>query len=237
MTVPHRQQTWPDQETRVAAPKYKLPSSTWLIFFGLFLVTALGIFSGGGAGSATAIPYSQFQTYLDAGKVKQVTVSGDLLRGTLTEAMPDGKTAFTTIQVPADLADTLAKHGVEFSGVSSGGPLSTILSWILPPLLFVGVWMLASRSMMGGGMGGRGGLSGGLFSIGRSRAKLITAETKVPITFEDVAGVDEAKAELHEIVDFLKRRVWTARCPYPPRYPAGRAAGHRQDLAGPSRRR
>jgi cell division protease FtsH len=190
----------------VAEPKYKLPPSTWLIFFGLFLVTAFGLFSGGeGAGSTSVIPYSQFQTYLEAGKVKQVTVSGDQLRGTLTEAMPDGKTAFSTIQVPPDLAGTLAKHGVEFSGVSSGGPVSTVLSWILPPLLFVGVWMIASRAMTGGGMGGRGGLSGGLFSIGRSRAKLITAETKVPVTFDDVAGVDEAKAELHEIVDFLKR--------------------------------
>jgi cell division protease FtsH len=66
--------------------------------------------------------------------------------------------------------------------------------------------MFASRSMMGGGgAGGRGGLAGGLFSIGRSRAKLVSAETEVKTTFADVAGVDEAKDELHEIVDFLKR--------------------------------
>ncbi len=72
---------------------------------------------------------------------------------------------------------------------------------MLPPLLFVGVWVFASR-MMGGGMGG--GLGGGLLSIGRSRAKLI-AETDVTVTFDDVAGVDEAKEELLEIVDFLKK--------------------------------
>jgi cell division protease FtsH len=77
------------------------------------------------------------------------------------------------------------------------------MSWIIPPLLFVGIWLFASRSMMGGG--GRGGMAGGLFSIGRSRAKLVSAETEVKTTFADVAGVDEAKDELHEIVDFLKR--------------------------------
>jgi cell division protease FtsH len=195
----------PSSETSVATPQSKLPPSLWLIFLGLFAITALGVFTGNGGTSSSVIPYSQFQTYLDAGKVKQVTVSGDVISGTLTEALPDGKTGFTTVQVAPDLAGSLAKHGVEFSAVSSGGPLSTLLSWILPPLLFVGVWMLASRTMGGGGgLGGRG-LTGGLFSIGRSRAKLMTAETKVPVTFDDVAGVDEAKAELHEIVDFLKR--------------------------------
>ena len=80
-------------------------------------------------------------------------------------------------------------------------PFGTLLSWILPPLLFVGIWMFASRVMMGGRGGGFGG---GLLSVGRSKAKLV-AETDVKVTFDDVAGVDEAKDELHEIVDFLKR--------------------------------
>jgi len=194
----------------VPPPKPQLPSAIWLIFLGLMVVTLLGVFGyggggGGGGGGTDVIPYSQFQQYLDAGKVKQVTVSGDLLHGTLSEKLPDGNTQFSTVQVPSDLAGELAKHGVEYSSVPSSTALSALLSWIVPPLLFVGIWLWASRAMMGGGAGGRGGLGGGLFSIGRSRAKLITAETGIQTTFDDVAGVDEAKAELHEIVDFLKR--------------------------------
>jgi cell division protease FtsH len=183
-------------------PKQPFPSLIWLIVAGLVVVTALGLFSNGGGSGSDVIPYSRFQQYLDANKVKQATVSGNVIRGTLTEAGPDGKTGFTTIQVPPNLASQLAQHGVEFSGTpSEGGAFGTLLSWILPPLMFVGIWMLASRAMMGG----RGGFGGGLLSsVGRSRAKLV-AETDVKVTFDDVAGVDEAKEELHEIVDFLKR--------------------------------
>jgi cell division protease FtsH len=190
----------------VPAPKPNFPSSIWLIIAGLLVITALGLFSNGGSGGgADVIPYSQFQQYLDANKVKQVTVSGNVIRGTLTEKMPDGKTEFTTVQVPPNLASQLAQHNVEFSGTTTdSGTLGTLLSWILPPLLFVGIWMFASRMMMGGGGRGGGFGGGGLLSVGRSRAKLV-AETDVKTTFADVAGVDEAKEELHEIIDFLKR--------------------------------
>jgi cell division protease FtsH len=187
----------------VAAPKQNFSASIWLIIAGLLVITALGLFGGGGGtGGSDVIPYSQFQQYLDANKVKDVTISGNVIRGTLTDAMKDGRTNFTTVQVPLDLAGQLAKHNVEFTGTASdGGALGTLLSWILPPLLFVGIWMFASRAMMGGRGGGFGG---GLLSVGRSKAKLV-AETDVKTTFADVAGVDEAKEELHEIVDFLKR--------------------------------
>jgi cell division protease FtsH len=135
--------------------------------------------------------------------VTKAVVSGDTISGTLSEKLPDGHDNFTTVQVPPDLADTLAKHHVQFSAVGGAGALGTLLSWVLPPLLFVGIWLFASRAMGGrGGMGG--GFGGGLLSIGRSRAKLV-AETDVKVTFADVAGVDEAKDELHEIVDFLKK--------------------------------
>jgi cell division protease FtsH len=192
----------------VPAPKQNLSSSIWLIVAGLIVIAALGLFSNGGGngGGSDVIPYSQFQGYLTANKVKEVTVSGNTIRGSLTEKMPDGRTDFTTVQVPADLAAQLAQHHVEYSASGTdSGALGTLLSWILPPLLFVGIWMFASRAMMGGGgRGGMGGFGGGLLSVGRSRAKLV-AETDVKVTFADVAGVDEAKEELHEIIDFLKR--------------------------------
>jgi cell division protease FtsH len=187
----------------VAARKPDFSSSLWLIVAGLVVIGALGLFGGGNSGDrgSDVIPYSQFQQYLDTNKVKEVTVAGNVIHGTLTEKMPDGRTNFTTVQVPSDLASQLAKHNVQFTGATTdGGAVGTLLSWILPPLLFVGIWMFASRMMMGRG----GGLGGGLMSVGRSRAKLV-AETDVKVTFADVAGVDEAKDELHEIVDFLKR--------------------------------
>ena len=180
-----------------APTKPTIPPTVWMILFGLLAMGGFSFFSA--VGDVGVIPYSQFQSYLDAGKVKQVVVSGESLRGTLTEAMPDGKVQFVTTVVQRDLAALLAAKNVEFSGVAAGGAFSTVLSWIVPPLLFVGIWMFASR-----GMGGAGGMAGGLFSIGRSKAKLVTAETDIKVAFDDVAGVDEAKAELHEIVDFLK---------------------------------
>ncbi len=169
-----------------------------MILLGLAMMAGVSFMSG--IGDVAPIPYSQFQAYLDAGKIKSVVVNGDSIRGTLNEAMADGKTQFTTVSVPRDLAATLAEHKVEFSATAGGGAFATVLSWIIPPILFVGIWIFASR-----GMGGAGGMAGGLFSMGRSKAKLVAPETDIKVAFDDVAGVDEAKAELHEIVDFLKR--------------------------------
>jgi cell division protease FtsH len=180
--------------------KNYLPGVWWLaIMLGLLGFSLLGQFY---AVPNPAIPYSQFQKLLTEGKVARVVVAGDAIRGEYKEKQADGATGFTTRTVPADLAAELAKQGVEFTGEPATSTLGTALGWILPPLLFVGIWMLASRGMMGGGGGGL--MGGGLFSVGRSKAKLV-AETDVKVTFDDVAGVEEAKTELHEIVDFLKR--------------------------------
>ncbi len=187
------------------AGKQQNPFPLWIV--ALAMLAALGVSmlvsQTGGAGTAV-IPYSQFQQLLNEGKVTKVTITGDTIRGTLSEKLPDGATDFTTTEVPQDLATTLAKHNVEYAAVATSSPFGTLLGWVLPPLLFVGIWILASRMMSGGRSGMGGGFGGGLLSIGRSRAKLI-AETDVTVSFADVAGVDEAKDELHEIVDFLKR--------------------------------
>jgi cell division protease FtsH len=186
----------------VPAAKAPNPFPLWLITFALIGAAAVTLLTSQGTGTS-AIPYSQFEQLLNDGKITKVTVSGDVIRGTLSEKLPDGNDSFTTVQVPQDLAATLQKHNVAFSATGGTGPFGTLLGWILPPLLFVGIWLFASRAMSGG-RGGMGGLGGGLLSVGRSRAKLV-AETDVTVSFADVAGVDEAKEELHEIVDFLKR--------------------------------
>ncbi len=145
----------------------------------------------------TAIPYSRFETLLDENKIKEVAITQNQIRGTLKEAEPDGLKDFTTTRVqPPELAENLNKHGVVYTGVVESHWIADLLSWILPAIFFVGIWMFAIRRM------GQGGL-GGLMTIGKSRAKVyVEKETKV--SFADVAGVDEAKDELVEIVNFLK---------------------------------
>ncbi len=184
------------------AAKPKNPFPIWLVVAGLVAAVGLSLLAGQNTGGGTAsIPYSQFQQLLNEGKVTKVTVAGDTIRGSLSEKLPNGDTNFTTVQVPPELAANLAQHHVQYSALATNSPFGVLLTWVLPPLLLVGVWILASRAM-GGARGG--GFGGGLLSIGRSRARLV-AETDVKTTFADVAGVDEAKEELHEIVDFLKR--------------------------------
>src|SRR5712672_1475605 len=144
----------------------------------------------------TPIPYSRFQTLLNEDKVAKVAIAQDYISGSLKEAQPDGVKDFITARVDPDLAQSLDKHGVVYSGVVDSHWLRDLLSWILPAIFFVGIWMFAIRRM------GQGGL-GGLMQIGKSRARIyVEKETKV--TFADVAGVDEAKDELVEIVEFLK---------------------------------
>jgi cell division protease FtsH len=144
----------------------------------------------------TPIPYSRFQTLLNEDKVAQVDIGPNYISGSLKKAEPDGLKDFITARVAPDLVQSLDKHGVVYSGVVENHLIRDLLSWILPAIFFVGIWMFAIRRM------GQGGL-GGMMTIGKSRAKIyVEKETKV--TFADVAGVDEAKEELLEIVNFLK---------------------------------
>jgi cell division protease FtsH len=142
------------------------------------------------------LPYSDFLQDLKGGKIAEVSVSGNYIEGKFKEAK-DGKKQFVTTRVPPDIADQLQKYDVTFSGVAQSNFLSALLSWVLPTALFFGVWWFVIRRMAG-----QGG-AGGFMALGRSRAK-VYVETDTKVTFADVAGVDEAKAELKEIVDFLK---------------------------------
>jgi cell division protease FtsH len=142
------------------------------------------------------IPYSRFQTLLEQGKIAEVAITENHIYGTLKETGADGFKDFVTTRVEPELAETLDKHNVTYTGIIKSTWLRDLLSWILPMALFIGVWLFIIRRMSSG-------MGGGLMSIGKSRAKVyVEKETKV--TFADVAGVDEAKEELIEIVNFLK---------------------------------
>jgi cell division protease FtsH len=147
-----------------------------------------------------SIPYSEFQRLVREDKVAQVMVSQDQLQGELKEPLLDGKKRFVTVRVDAEMAKELDSHKVQYAGRFQSDLLPMILSWVVPTLIFFGIWMWLSRRMskqLGGGMGG------GLMSIGKSKAK-VYVETDTKVTFADVAGVEEAKAELQEVVSFLK---------------------------------
>ena len=150
------------------------------------------------AQSVAVIPYSQFLDDLRSGKIAEVRVSGDTIQGDWKAAQKNGVKTFFTTRVAPDLAAELERNHVVFSGQVQSDFLSTLLSWVIPTLLFFGLWVFWFRRVAQG----QGGI-GGLMSIGRSKAK-VYVETDTKTTFKDVAGVDEAKAELEEIVQFLK---------------------------------
>jgi cell division protease FtsH len=146
-----------------------------------------------------AIPYSEFQKLVREDKVAQVVVSQDQLQGELKEPSLGGKKRFVTVRVDAEMAKELDAHKVQYAGRFQNDLIPMILSWVLPTLIFFGIWMLLQRRMAKQ----MGGMGGGLMSIGKSRAK-VYVETDTKVTFADVAGVDEAKFELQEVVQFLK---------------------------------
>ncbi|ACG75577.1 ATP-dependent metalloprotease FtsH [Anaeromyxobacter sp. K] len=150
--------------------------------------------------AVATLPYSQFQQLVREDKVAKVTVSQDQVAGELKEPL-NGKTRFVAIRVDSDMAKELDQHGVTYAGRYDSDFVAMLLSWVVPIALFFGVWLLLSRRMAK--QLGAGGPGGGLMSIGKSKAK-VYVETDTKTTFADVAGVDEAKEELKEIVTFLK---------------------------------
>jgi cell division protease FtsH len=143
------------------------------------------------------VPYSEFQTLLHEGKIAQVEVTDRNIRAELKEPPPDGRKLIYTVRVDPDFAKELAQYGVKVTGVVESQLIGAILSWVVPVLIFFGLWYFVIRKVA------QQGLGGGLMAIGKSKAK-VAVEKDIKITFEDVAGVDEAKDELKEIVAFLK---------------------------------
>jgi cell division protease FtsH len=143
-----------------------------------------------------SIPYSDFLKYLNDGRIVEAVVHQEQITGQLKEPI-NGRNFFVTNRVDPALAEQMAKSGATFTGKPENTLLSTLLSWVMPVLVFVGVWYFVFRRLAE-----RQGL-GGLVNVGKSKARVLV-ERETGVTFDDVAGVDEAKAELQELVSFLK---------------------------------
>jgi len=145
----------------------------------------------------TQISYTAFKRYLHEDMVEQVVISDTLIRGTFKEkAVEEGKSRlFSTVRVTdPELIKALETRGVDVRGQYESPLLKSLLAWIVPVLIFVAIWMFAYRRLSAGG---------GVMEFGKSRAR-IYAEKQIGVTFNDVAGQDEAKEELQEIIEFLR---------------------------------
>jgi cell division protease FtsH len=146
--------------------------------------------------STTIVPYSQFEQAMSESRMQEVIVADQTLTGLLKEPA-GGKTRWITVRVEPDLAAQLNRFKVPYTRVIESTWLRDVASWILPSLVFVGFWLFLIRRMAS-----QQG-TGSFLSIGKSQAKVYVMHD-TGITFADVAGVDEAKQELMEVVDFLK---------------------------------
>jgi cell division protease FtsH len=165
----------------------------WLVI-GLTMILLFNLFNKPQS-NQTSLTYSEFLSNVQNKSITRVTINGDMISGTLQDGKP-----FQTIYplADSDLMSILRNTGVDINvkETQKDSWLMTIfVSWF-PMLLLIGVWIFFMRQMQGGG-------KGGALSFGKTRARL-TEQSNNKITFADVAGIDEAKEELEEVVDFLK---------------------------------
>ncbi|MBL6794866.1 MAG: ATP-dependent zinc metalloprotease FtsH [Parasynechococcus sp.] len=170
-----------------------------LIGFGVLLLASSFIPSNG-MQQVPRVPYSLFIDQVNDGAVKRAFITQDQIRYELTAPEEGTPPVLATTPIfDMDLPQRLEAKGVEFAAAPPKKPniFTTILSWVVPPLIFIVVLQFFARRSMGGG-------AQGALSFTKSKAKVYVPDEESRVTFADVAGVDEAKDELTEIVDFLK---------------------------------
>ena len=172
------------------------PSSAMWYVLGFLLLLALGNAFFFSLQSGQAISYSDFKGLVREGRVQEVTVADDRIRGQLKEAPEKGSRNFAVVRIEdPKLIEDLEKNSVKFTGEVANRWMAEVLGWVIPLVFLVALWSFFFRRM--------GGAEGGVMSFARSRAK-IYSDDDVKVRFVDVAGVDEAEEELREIVEFLK---------------------------------
>ncbi|MEE4136192.1 MAG: ATP-dependent metallopeptidase FtsH/Yme1/Tma family protein, partial [Desulforhopalus sp.] len=167
--------------------------SMWLVI-GLTMILLFNLFNKPQT-TTTQLTYSEFMSSVERKAITRVTISGDMITGVLQDGKP-----FHTIYPTSDreMVSLLREAGVDITvkeAQKDSWLMTIFVSWF-PMLLLIGVWIFFMRQMQGGG-------KGGALSFGKNRARL-TEQSNNKVTFADVAGIDEAKEELEEIVDFLK---------------------------------
>jgi cell division protease FtsH len=144
------------------------------------------------------LPYSDFLSHLEEGRIESVSVGSETVEGTFKEPV-DGKKAFVTGRVEGDLLGRLDEQGVTYDGQVEDTFLAQVLSWVIPIAIFALIWYFLIRRLAER----QGGMASGLMQIGQSKAR-VSYEEDIETGFGDVAGIDEAKADLKEIVSFLQ---------------------------------
>ena len=183
-------------DTRTNAPLNRKPAFRWA----LLLPVLLGLWLAKGWWQQVAtiepVPYSTFEQYLREGKLDDIEIGDRSISGRL-RSPEQGKTTIASVLVEPAIAERLSRHEVRYSRVHESNWFTDALGWLAPSLMIFGLWYLMNRKLAGGA----GGM--GLLGLGQSKARVYMEKT-TGVRFDDIAGVDEAKAELQEIVDFLK---------------------------------